>query len=89
MPNQLEHCRFGISVSKKFGQAVERNLLKRWIREAIRKNKTLIRSGLDIIIHPKLNLERNSSQIARELNNLLISLSLQKEIGIHKKTHPV
>lgn len=88
IPNHSENSRFGISVSKKFGFAVKRNLLKRWIREAIRKNKTLIQGGLDVVVHPRLNVDSSSKQILLELNNLFISLSLRKEIAIHKKIHP-
>ena len=88
IPNYSENSRFGISVSKKFGLAVERNLLKRWIREAIRKNKTLIQGGLDVVVHPRLNVESSSKQILLELNDLFISLNLRKEIALHKKIHP-
>jgi ribonuclease P protein component len=52
--NQLGHCRFGISVSKRFGNAVRRNLIKRRIREGVRKNKGLV-TGWDVVVHPRIS----------------------------------
>ena len=45
--------RFGISVKKALGGAVLRNRIRRRIREILRRNKTEIPSGWDIVIHPR------------------------------------
>jgi ribonuclease P protein component len=45
--------RFGISVKKALGGAVVRNRIKRRIREILRRNKTEIPTGWDIVIHPR------------------------------------
>jgi ribonuclease P protein component len=45
--------RFGISVKKALGGAVVRNRIKRRIREIIRRNRTEIPTGWDIVIHPR------------------------------------
>ncbi|MFA6047393.1 MAG: ribonuclease P protein component [Parcubacteria group bacterium] len=43
--------RFGVVASTKFSKhAVERNRIKRQIREIVRKNKKKVRLGLDIVI---------------------------------------
>jgi ribonuclease P protein component len=45
--------RFGISVKKALGGAVVRNRIRRRIREILRRNRTEIPSGWDIVIHPR------------------------------------
>lgn len=42
--------RMAVVVSKKVGNAVKRNKLKRWIRTLFRRNKNLFKHPLDIII---------------------------------------
>jgi len=36
-PNDLDAARFGTTVSRKVGNAVVRNQVKRWLREALRR----------------------------------------------------
>jgi len=48
-PNTLDHSRFGISVSKRIGNAVTRNLVKRRLREALRIRIDTIRPGWDLV----------------------------------------
>ena len=48
--NDKENSRFGISVSKKIGNAVTRNYYKRIIRNICHKNKNLYSKGKDYII---------------------------------------
>ena len=50
VPQAINHPRFGLVVSKKVGNAVCRNLVKRRLREACRRNKYLINSSLNIVI---------------------------------------
>ncbi len=53
--NGLEETRIGISITKKVGNAVTRNKLKRRIRELNRENLNDIKKGYDLIIIPKKN----------------------------------
>jgi ribonuclease P protein component len=49
-PSSLNYSRLGIVVTRKDGNAVFRNRVKRVLREAFRKNKTLIHPPKDLII---------------------------------------
>ena len=51
-PNRLVHSRFGFAVGKKLGGAVQRNKIKRRLREQLRLHlKTnQLRSGVDVVI---------------------------------------
>ena len=50
MDNDLPASRFGITVSRKTGNAVTRNRIKRRIRELQRLNRSSILSGKDIVV---------------------------------------
>lgn len=45
--------RVGMAVSRAFGGAVERNRLKRRLREAVRKHRADLGPGWDIVFHPR------------------------------------
>ena len=45
--------RIGLTVSRAMGGAVERNRLKRRLREAVRKHRAELGPGWDIILQPR------------------------------------
>ncbi|MBN1994565.1 MAG: ribonuclease P protein component [Anaerolineae bacterium] len=47
--NDLDYSRFGFVVSKRLGKAVQRNKIKRRMREAVRLRLTRIKSGFDLV----------------------------------------
>ena len=71
-PNGPEISRVGISISKRVGKAVHRNLLRRWIREAVRTQKEYLPVGFDLVIHVRASSsELNFDRVQDELMLLL------------------
>ena len=50
LPNELPYSRFGFSVSARIGGAVERNRIKRQLREIMRLRMGEIAPGWDVVI---------------------------------------
>ena len=69
---QAKTSRFGISVKKTLGGAVVRNRIKRRIREILRRNRTEIPTGWDIVIHPRSSVAKAAyASLETELVRLL------------------
>jgi ribonuclease P protein component len=67
-----EHARVGISVSKKLGDAVERNRIKRQVREMVKAVTDFETCGKDlIIIVRKPYLERPFSENKKDLETAI------------------
>jgi ribonuclease P protein component len=67
----LAPSRIGVTVSRKVGGAVVRNRVKRLLREAFRRRKTLFPKGLDIVFIAKQTAQKSElADVVRELERL-------------------
>ncbi len=82
--NNLDKYRFGVSVGKKVSNAVNRNKLKRKIRNIIDNNKNLYSKGKDYIIIIRKSCLLETYQILED-NLVYLFKKLEKEIKNEKK----
>lgn len=69
--NGLEYVRLGLVVSRKLGSSVERNKLKRRLREVFRLNKHRLIRKIDMIFLPG---QKSIDLNYRELEKIIFSL---------------
>lgn len=70
-PGQAAHARVGLTVSRKVGNAVTRNRVKRWLREALRA-LTLPSFAVDMVVVARPQAaSAGLSTLAAELDLLL------------------
>ena len=69
--NDLPHSRLGLSVSRKYGNAVARNRLRRLYREAFRLSKYELPKGLDLVLIPRSPNEPPLDVLKQSLKTLV------------------
>ena len=64
--------RIGLTVTRKIGNAAARNRCKRLLREAVRKNWSLLPDGLDVVLHARRPLvEAHAGDVENEIVRVL------------------
>jgi ribonuclease P protein component len=66
LPNGRDCSRFAVTLKRGYGKAVDRNRVKRQIKEIYRNNKSVIKSGFDMVcmVFPReMNFKERSDQL--------------------------
>lgn len=76
MPNNVPAGpRVGLTAGKVLGNAVERNRIKRRMREAVRRHIALMRGDVDVILHPrKCVLTIEFDKLAGEVERIFLAI---------------
>lgn len=73
--------RIGLTAGRVLGKAVERNRIKRRMREAVRRNLGFLQSNVDVVLHPRKSvLEMDFSRLEGEVGRVFAAVesSLRK-----------
>ena len=66
LPNDLGHSRMAVVASRKVGNAVQRNRIRRRAKELFRRNKDLLTSPIDLLLVSKKEMRDASWADLRE-----------------------
>ena len=83
-PNDLSFSRLGLSVSKRHGGSVQRNKIKRLMREAFRVARDQIPGGFDIVVIPLAG----GAHTLDALKQSLISVTRRAVRELERRTRP-
>jgi ribonuclease P protein component len=87
--SDTEGPRIGLTVGKVMGKAVERNRIKRRMRECIRRSAGLIHAPVDVILHPRrVVMDLEFARLEREVAQVFtsIQIALDKQAALDKQS---
>jgi ribonuclease P protein component len=72
--------RVGLTVGKVMGKAVDRNRIKRRMREAVRKNLSALNTPVDVVLHPRRSvLDLEFAVLDHEVANVFRAIQTAAE----------
>lgn len=77
--NDYPYPRLGLSVGKRVGNAVQRNRWKRAVREAFRRQRRDLPSGLDMVVVVRGSRSPQAAEVYAQLKSLAWRLSRRLE----------
>ena len=85
--------RIGLTAGKVLGKAVERNRIKRRMRDIVRRRAAIIAADVDIVLHPrrsvlKIEFAKLESEVVRIFTNIQSAIDKsngQGQTGAHMK----
>jgi ribonuclease P protein component len=78
-------ARIGLTVGKVMGKAVDRNRIKRRMREAVRRQLPLLEAPVDLVLHPKRGvLDLDFATLEREVAAVFrtVQKAAQKQLPV-------
>jgi ribonuclease P protein component len=79
-PGPIFGPRVGLTAGRVLGKAVERNRIKRRMREAVRLNLALLTRDVDVVLHPRRTvLTAEFAGLQREVSRIFTTVQESKE----------